>query len=135
MEDYGYPIARATLLEKGRRYLEAAESRLEEGQLEDAVRLFLLHSGDKTGVRRACQCILDGLWHTASLGMAVLPTSMKAHDLIALAAPLESSSLVEIEQDQVRVIFCRCIRRAESFAHSWSYFDLYCQTALRSLRH
>lgn len=105
MEDYGYPIARATLLEKGRRYLEAAESRLEEGQLEDAVRLFLLHSGDKTGVRRACRCILDELWHTASLGMAVLPTSTKAHDLIALAALLESSSLDEIEQDQVRVIF------------------------------
>ena len=67
--EYGYEAARSAVLEENGRYIEAAEVCLNSGQLQEAVRLLLLHSHDSSSVLRAYQGVLDGLWGSLSIGV------------------------------------------------------------------
>ena len=71
MEDYGFDVARATLLESSGRFSEAAELHLEEGRPLQAIQLFMRDWEDSSSRQRAEECVLHGLWQ--HLSFAVLP--------------------------------------------------------------
>ncbi len=67
MKDYGLDSSRASLLERCKRYDEAAECRLIEGKRLEAIRLFL-RDGSEVALRKAMGCVIGGLWEYLSLG-------------------------------------------------------------------
>ena len=66
MEDYGFEVARASLLESSGRLSEAAELHLLEGRPVKAIQLFLQDQGIEAAYQRAQECILSGLWQHMS---------------------------------------------------------------------
>ena len=65
MEDYGFDIARATLLESSGRLSEAAELHLAEGRSVKAIQLFMQDwdaNHEVQSRQRAEACVLHGLW-------------------------------------------------------------------------
>lgn len=69
MEDYGFDVARAALLESSGRFAEAAELHLEEGHPLQAIRLFMRDWEDITSHQRAEECVLYGLWQHLSFSV------------------------------------------------------------------
>ncbi|GJE94213.1 hypothetical protein PsYK624_103810 [Phanerochaete sordida] len=69
MDDYGFDVARATLLEQSGRFAEAAELHLEEGRPLQAIHLFVRDWDDHHSRRRAEECVLHGLWGYLSFGV------------------------------------------------------------------
>lgn len=69
MEDYGFEIARASLLESSGRLSEAAELHLLEGRPIKAIQLFLQDQSDEAAYQRAQDCILSGLWQHMSFSV------------------------------------------------------------------
>ena len=97
--DYGYEAARSSVLEEDGRYIEAAEACLNDKQLEEAVRLFLQHTHDDTGLLRAYHCVLDELWGTLSLGV-----EPKAGVCSTLLGMIQRASPEQVHLDQVSTI-------------------------------
>ena len=71
MEDYGFQVARADLLEKAGRLFDAAELHLSEGHLVKAIQLFVKDGENAASRQRAEQCLLDALWQHLSFGVTV----------------------------------------------------------------
>ena len=69
MGDYGFDVARATLLESSGRFAEAAELHLEEGRPLQSIRLFVQDWDDHHSRQRAEECVLHGLWGHLSFGV------------------------------------------------------------------
>lgn len=69
MEDYGFDVARATLLERDGRLTEAAELHLVEGRLLQAIELLMQDWENENSRQRAEECILSGLWGYLSFGV------------------------------------------------------------------
>ncbi|OBZ79120.1 TPR and ankyrin repeat-containing protein 1 [Grifola frondosa] len=105
MDDYGLDIARATLLEELGRFADAAELHLAEGHTLDAIRLFLADQQNSISVRRAYQCLLDGLWRHLSCGIMFHSDSAKANvtlqELLRLSAQLNHASSDENSDDEM----------------------------------
>ena len=70
MEEHGFEAPRASLLEKEGRLSDAAESRLAEGNVFEAIRLFLRDQQRSGSVSRAVECLLQYLWRHISYGVA-----------------------------------------------------------------
>jgi hypothetical protein len=68
-EDYDLDIARATLLEKAGRTLEAAELHLAEGRTLEGIELLLNDTTNEAALLRGQECVLHGLWHCLSFGV------------------------------------------------------------------
>lgn len=83
MEDYGLDFARATLLEDMGRYTDAAELHFAEGNTFEAIRLLTLDHTNEHSLRRALECVLDGLWIHLSCGVAITEESLKPNGTIA----------------------------------------------------
>lgn len=99
-DQFGFVTARAKLLEECHRHAEAAELHIQEGRLEEAVRLLLLPD-DTDGVHRACECILHGLWNIMPLGTRLAYDSPEVRRLFDLVSRLPKDKLLEIHRDQV----------------------------------
>lgn len=70
MEDYGFNVARVTLLEQYGRFVEAADIHLGEGRTVQAVRLFLKDSSHESK-ERAESSLMLGLWRELSFGTSL----------------------------------------------------------------
>lgn len=108
MDDYGLDIARATLLEELGRFAEAAELHLAEGRTLEAIRAFLKDSQHPESVRRASQCLLDGLWRSLSFGLSCrsdsIGSDLPLQELLRLSTSLDATSLDDSTYDQVRIL-------------------------------
>ncbi|KDQ15746.1 hypothetical protein BOTBODRAFT_31632 [Botryobasidium botryosum FD-172 SS1] len=69
LEDYGFDTARLDVLLRLKRFAEAAKLRLRDGEVIEAIKLFL-KAGDPPSHRRAALCVLDGLWRCYPLGVS-----------------------------------------------------------------
>lgn len=67
MKDYGLDSSRASLLERCKRYEEAADCCIVEGKRLEAIRLFL-RDGSEVAIRKAMGSVFGGLWEYLSLG-------------------------------------------------------------------
>lgn len=67
LADYGFDADRVTILLKSNRFAEAADLRLKEGDIIEAIRLFL-QDNQPTSHQRAASCILNILWKSFPLG-------------------------------------------------------------------
>ncbi|TFK88273.1 hypothetical protein K466DRAFT_598787 [Polyporus arcularius HHB13444] len=83
MDDYGLDIARATFLEDIGRYADAAEVHFAEGNTLEAIRLLTLDRMNDTSMRRALQCVLDGLWSNLGYGIAITDELLKTNGTVA----------------------------------------------------
>ncbi|KAI0935696.1 hypothetical protein AcV5_004043 [Taiwanofungus camphoratus] len=105
MDDYGLDIARATLLEELGRFAEAAELHLAEGRTLEAIRAFLKDSQHPESVRRASQCLLDGLWRSLSFGLSCrsdsIGSDLPLQELLRLSTSLDATSLDDSTYDQM----------------------------------
>lgn len=91
---------RATFLEENCNYVEAAELRLEEGNMADAVRLFL-RDGGESALQRACDCVLDRLWDTCHLGTQVAHNDARLVSSLSLIATIPLARLTARQRNQV----------------------------------
>ncbi|KAI0089815.1 hypothetical protein BDY19DRAFT_86920 [Irpex rosettiformis] len=71
MSDYGFNVARVTLLERYGRFGDAAAIYLEEGRPIEAIRLFMRDSANPDSRDRAADSVLQGLWNEVSFGVVV----------------------------------------------------------------
>lgn len=105
MDDYGLDIARASYLEDIGRYVDAAELHLAEGNTLEAIRLLTLDRANKTSVKRAFRCLLDGLWLHLSCGITIteelLRTSGTVAKLLRLTRGLDDIEIDEELRDEV----------------------------------
>lgn len=94
MTDYGFDMARVTLLERHGRFSEAATIHLEEGRPMEAIRLFMRDT-DPASRERATASVLQGFWEQISLGVSIPSQGSAARlqldQLLLLAAELTSS--------------------------------------------
>lgn len=106
MEDYGFDFARADLLEKAGKLVDAAELHLAEGRTLVAINLLLQDRDDERALPRAVDALLDGLWKCLSFGIKPnvprsMPDSM-LDSLLHLAEDIvKSTNLSEHKQTQV----------------------------------
>ena len=82
MEDYGFQVARADLLEKAGRLHDAAELHLSEGRAIKAIELFAKDAQSEVSRRRAEECLLNGLWRHLSLGVVIKPEANLSQSII-----------------------------------------------------
>lgn len=71
MEDYEFDTARAAILERESRFAEAAGLRFSEGQVVEAIDLFL-RDGTDVSRSRAESCLLDSLWALLPFGVSIV---------------------------------------------------------------
>lgn len=79
MDDFGLNVARASLLEELGKYAEAAEVLFQEGNTLEAVRLLTLDRDNEESMKRAIECVLDGLWSALSFGVSVTDQLISSH--------------------------------------------------------
>lgn len=110
MEDYGFDVARATLLENSGRLAEAAELHLLEGRPVKAIQLFIrdwtVHKGSPS-LRRAESSVLHGLWQHLSFAVAPPEGFEKSElgELLKLAEEIREKTggkLTKGTEDKVR---------------------------------
>ena len=70
LEEYGLDVAQSALLEKLRRYSEAAEVHLSGDRPLDAIKDLLKAKGSHNAIRRATKVMLDELWRRCSFGVS-----------------------------------------------------------------
>jgi hypothetical protein len=112
MEDYGFDVARATLLESSGRLSEAAELHLVEGRPVKAIQLFMrdwdmnhkLHSR-----QRAEACVLHGLWQHLTFASVVQDGYEKTElgDLLKVASDIKvkaGGKLSKHTEDKVKSV-------------------------------
>lgn len=110
MEDYGFDFARADLLEKAGKLVDAAELHLAEGRTIKAINLLLKDDKDERALPRAASYVLEGLWKCLSFGIKPnvsrdMPDST-LDPLLSLAEEvMQSASLPDHERTQVRLHF------------------------------
>ena len=101
MEDYGFDVARTTLLEQLGRLSEAAELHLAEGRVVRAIELFLRDNVDRSARRRAEECLLDGFWRLLSFGLTVKPdvdlSGSLLDDLLQLSNKMVGRSVLSLK--------------------------------------
>jgi hypothetical protein len=105
MEDYDLDVARATVLEKIGRYLDAAELHLMEGRTLEAIRVLIADTGNQNSMRKANECLLEGLWK--NLSFAVPPSHQQnsvSSQLFKLAAGLNQDLLTTSGRNEVCVL-------------------------------
>ncbi|KAF8807162.1 hypothetical protein BYT27DRAFT_7189247 [Phlegmacium glaucopus] len=95
LEDFDLDISRAAVLEKLRKYEDAAEIHLLEGRTLEAIRLFLMDGSNQAAIQRGNGCILQGLWEHVSFGVKKFFKPEEVARLLALAAKIKSSDLLE----------------------------------------
>lgn len=97
MSDYGFDVARVTLLEQYGRFSDAADIHLQEGRAIDAIRLFLKDTQNSKSIKRAAETVLQGLWNELSFAVTVPSQGSVARSqldqLLALSRRLTSSSI------------------------------------------
>ncbi|PCH33046.1 hypothetical protein WOLCODRAFT_62498 [Wolfiporia cocos MD-104 SS10] len=101
MDDFGLDIARVTLLEELGRFAEAAQLRLQEGRILEAIRLFMKDSTSADSVHRASLCLLDGLWRGLPLGVS--PNSELATSNVRLQELIPLANQVHISDEDARI--------------------------------
>lgn len=111
MEDYGFDVARASLLENSGRLPEAAELHLLEGRSLKAIQLFMRDWEERhieQSRLRAEECVLHGLWQQLSFNV-VPPESYENSDLGALLEAADKvrtkskNRLSKNTEDKVRI--------------------------------
>lgn len=107
MDDYGLDVARASLMEDIGRYADAAELHLAEDNVLEAIRLLKLDSNNDTSMKKAFDCLLDGLWRRLSCGVGVseemLKDSSTVMKLLQLTDGLQESTVEVDTLDEVRI--------------------------------
>ncbi|KAI0079047.1 hypothetical protein K474DRAFT_723989 [Panus rudis PR-1116 ss-1] len=110
MEDFGFDVARADLLEQTGRRLDAAELRREEGQIIRAINLLLEERDDPVARGKALQWLLDGLWQRMSVGQVPpldesgKPEETMLVDLLSIGNDLLNDATVpDPERAQIRM--------------------------------
>ena len=105
MDDYGLDVARAALLEEMERYSDAADLHLAEGNVLDAIRLLMLDVNNEASIKKAFDCLLDGLWLRLSYGVNVTEDILKSSTtlckLLRLADGIDGASVDENTRDEV----------------------------------
>ncbi|KAH9949530.1 hypothetical protein B0H21DRAFT_881892 [Amylocystis lapponica] len=108
MDDYGFNIARISLLKKLGRYAEAAEIHLEEGRTIEAIHLFLRDKQNTQSVRRASRSLLDGMWRNLSFGVDpnsdLASSNTTLRDLRPFLDGLDITDLDEQTCDEVNIL-------------------------------
>lgn len=110
MEDYGFDVARADLLEKAGKSVDAAKLHLAEGRTIKAINLLLQDHSDERALPRAISYLLEGLWKC--LPFSIKPNVCREESgsmldpLLAVSETmLQLTSLSEHERTQVRCHF------------------------------
>ena len=106
MEDYGFDVARADLLETAGKLVEAAELHLAEGRTIRAIELLLQDPADPRALPRAIKYILEGLWKCLPFGVKPsasreLPNCMLDPLLRLVDEVMDSPSLSEHDRTEV----------------------------------
>lgn len=103
MEDYDFDFARAKLLESKQDLEGAAEVHLLEGRVSEAIELFTQDKKNESSIRRANECILEGLWQNISLGspLASVQASEAVSQLLDSAGQVDAAMLEPNERDEV----------------------------------
>ncbi|KAI0369978.1 hypothetical protein BV20DRAFT_945276 [Pilatotrama ljubarskyi] len=115
MDDYGLDVARASLLEQLGRYADAAELHLCEGNTLEAIRLLTLDRGNSQSIKRAMQCLLDGLWRHLPCGTVVTETLFESDaTLVKLLQHAETIGDLDADSDlRDEVTMFRAIARRD----------------------
>ncbi|TBU21885.1 hypothetical protein BD311DRAFT_811916 [Dichomitus squalens] len=82
MDDYGLDVARAQFLEDVGRYAEAADVHLSEGNTLEGIRVLTMDNNNEASMKRALDCLLDGLWRSLSCGVPVNELSLRSSGVI-----------------------------------------------------
>lgn len=82
MVEHDFGVAHATMLESRGRFFEAADVRVQEGDVLYAIRLLLQDHQSSAASERAAALVLEDLWRT--LSFAVMPTNDNAEHLETL---------------------------------------------------
>ncbi|EJF58549.1 hypothetical protein DICSQDRAFT_172899 [Dichomitus squalens LYAD-421 SS1] len=82
MDDYGLDVARAQFLEDVGRYAEAADVHLSEGNTLEGIRVLTMDNNNEASMKRALDCLLDGLWRSLSYGVPVNELSLRSSGVI-----------------------------------------------------
>ncbi len=98
MDDYGLDIARASFLEQLERYGDAADIHLAEGNTLEAIRLLTLDRHNTQSIKKATQCLLDGLWSRLPCGTTVSDELLQSDEILARLLRL-SNGLSDLNED------------------------------------
>ena len=97
MSDYGFNVARVTLLERNGRFGDAATIHLEEGRPIEAIRLFMRDVANPHSRDRAAESVLQGLSNEISFGVPVPSPGSEARSqldrLLSLSRELTTTSV------------------------------------------
>ncbi|KAK0207964.1 hypothetical protein DFS33DRAFT_396866 [Desarmillaria ectypa] len=115
LEERDLDIALAELLETTGRLSEAAELHYSEGRREEAIGLFLREAENKSALRRAQECILEGLWHKISFGVDpdIIRSDPNVLRLLRFSSQLDVTSMKQIEAAEL-TMFIAIIRNQVS---------------------
>ena len=109
MGEYGFDAPRATLLENEGRLVDAAESRLSEGNVLEAIQLFIRDQENPAeSIARAVKHFLNYLWRRMSYGVAPLGATELKKDhstfqlILDIAEQLGQSCADRDDRDEVR---------------------------------
>ena len=118
MDDYGLDVVRASFLEDMNRFSDAAELHLAEGNILEAIRLLMLDTDNKFSIKKAFDCLLDGLWQRLSCGVSVSEETLKNNTTLSkLLRMTERIEVAEVD-DGTRDEVCICdMERALQYAH------------------
>ncbi|KAF9033219.1 hypothetical protein BDZ89DRAFT_983953 [Hymenopellis radicata] len=105
LEDRGLDMARADLLQSVGQTVEAGELHYAEGHQEVAISLFLRDPSNESGMRRALECILEGLWQHCSFGIPFedVRSDLLVERLLALSAKLDLNRIPPSESLQLEM--------------------------------
>ncbi|KAH9855762.1 hypothetical protein C2E23DRAFT_548924 [Lenzites betulinus] len=115
MDDFGFDIARASFLEQLGRFGDAASVHLSEGNTLEAIRLLTMDRDNSESVRKAMQCLLDGLWYHLPCGTIVNDELLESDATLTRLLQL-SENLVQLKGDgdlQDEVSMFRAIARRD----------------------
>ncbi|TBU42438.1 hypothetical protein BD309DRAFT_866309 [Dichomitus squalens] len=79
MDDYGLDLAQAQFLEDTGRFEEAANVHLREGNTLEAIRVLSMDRSNEASLKRALDCLLDGLWRNLSCGVPVNEGTLRSN--------------------------------------------------------
>ena len=110
MEEYGFDMARAELLEKAGKVVDAAELHLLEGRTIKAINLLLQDRVDERALPRAIKYLLDALWECLPFGakpsaVRDSPDSILDSLLQVADAVIQAANPSKHEETQVRHFF------------------------------
>jgi hypothetical protein len=101
LEERDLDVARAMLLERLGRNVEAAEVHLMAGRTLDGITLLLKNPGDEDAMRKGNKSILQGLWKHISFGVSPDKTNPMMKQLLCLASKVDAAVLDNKDRDEV----------------------------------